>query len=379
MRTRLLNFVDALRDAGVPVTLAETLDAMGAVRVGGIEPGVFRESLAATLVKDEADRPAFDTLFDRFFAVPKRARGAASQPRTREDGEGHGRGRSGPGRQPAADSESHRPAPTAPQRTERRAPAPRPQDRTADQAGQQLRRARALQRISFHDMLPRDVDACSVLAAALAQRLRAHLRRRRRDAARGRVDLRRTMRRSTQTAGVPVSLAFRRRRPGRPDLVVLCDASHSVAAASNFLLALIAPARDFFRRVRLFAFVDRPVEVSIESGTVVPHDRLDLYARSDFGSVLAAMWEQHRSLLTRSTILLILGDARNNRRPPRGDILGRIHGEVRRVVWLNPEPQARWNTADSVMRGYARHCDAVLCAANVRDLNAAVRRNLSTA
>jgi len=228
-------------------------------------------------------------------------------------------------------------------------------------------------------MSPRDVEDCAVLVAALAQRFRAHLRRRQRNTRHGRVDLRGTLRRSTHTGGVPMQLAFRHRQPGRPDLVVLCDYSHSVLTASSFLLALIAPARDFLRRVRLFAFVDRPVEISVESGVLVPHDRLDLYARSDFGHVLVGFWEQYHPLLTRSTIVLILGDARNNRRPPRADILGHVRSNVRRVVWLNPEPHPRWNTGDSVMRAYERHCDTVLCASNVRELYVALRHSLRSA
>ncbi len=82
-------------------------------------------------------------------------------------------------------------------------------------------------------------------------------------------------------------------------------------------------------------------------------------------------------MLTRNTILLILGDARNNRRPPRAETLGRLHSAVRQVVWLNPEPASRWNTADSVMRSYQRYCDALLSASTIRELYVALRRTFS--
>src|SRR5205807_6381698 len=39
------------------------------------------------------------------------------------------------------------------------------------------------------------------------------------------VDVRRTMRASLQTGGVPVELKFRPRRPRRPEIFVLCDVS----------------------------------------------------------------------------------------------------------------------------------------------------------
>src|SRR6185436_15262972 len=101
-----------------------------------------------------------------------------------------------------------------------------------------------------------------------------------------------------------------------------------------------------------------PAEISFEAGHVVPHEPLDLNARSDFGNVLRLLEQRHRLQLGRNTVLLILGDARNNRRPPRADLLARLAREVRAVVWLNPEPVERWNTGDSVMSTYARHFGA---------------------
>jgi uncharacterized protein with von Willebrand factor type A (vWA) domain len=106
---------------------------------------------------------------------------------------------------------------------------------------------------------------------------------------------------------------------------------------------------------------------------LIPHQPLDMYARSDFGKVLLAFWNVYEPLLNRNTIVIVLGDARNNRRPPRGDVLGRIHNAVRQVTWLNPEPRERWGTGDSAMAAYERHCHAVLSAANVRELYVALR------
>jgi hypothetical protein len=37
-----------------------------------------------------------------------------------------------------------------------------------------------------------------------------------------------------------------------------------------------------------------------------------------------------------------------------------VHERVQRLVWLVPEPSARWNTGDSVLDRYSPWCDAVL-------------------
>jgi uncharacterized protein len=370
VKTRLLSFIAVLRTAGLSTTVSETLDAMRAVAIVGIDRSALREGLAAALVKDEADRSTFDAVFDRFFAAPGRQRTKSERPQRGADGQGHGEGQDiGVARAPQQ-SERQRQEPSRQERALRRERGREPHRHAAERLGRQ----RALQTIPFSEMTPPQVEECAALVAMLAQRFLAHLRRRQRGAPSGRLDLRRTLRRSITTGGVPIDPAFRRRRPGRPDLIALCDYSHSVATATDFLLALLAPAHVFFRRVHLFAYVDQPVEISVESGTLVPHDRLDLYARSDFGNVLVTFWQRSEPLLTRNTVVLILGDARNNRRPPRADVLARMHNAVRRIVWLNPESPQRWNTGDSVMRAYQRHCDTVLAASTVRELYIALRR-----
>ncbi len=66
--TTHIAFLEALRGAGVPVSLAEDLDAIAAFSVldwGDRE--AIRQGYAATLVKRQAQRPTFETLFDLYF------------------------------------------------------------------------------------------------------------------------------------------------------------------------------------------------------------------------------------------------------------------------------------------------------------------------
>jgi uncharacterized protein with von Willebrand factor type A (vWA) domain len=68
--TTHIAFLEALRGAGVPVSLAEDLDAIAAFTVldwGDRE--AIRQGYAATLVKRQAQRPTFETLFDLY--VPR--------------------------------------------------------------------------------------------------------------------------------------------------------------------------------------------------------------------------------------------------------------------------------------------------------------------
>src|SRR6185503_17152834 len=87
---------------------------------------------------------------------------------------------------------------------------------------------------------------------------------------RGRVvDVRRTMRASLETGGVPLHLRYRPKRPKRPELFVLCDVSTSVTSASVFFLSVLHALHDSFRKLRSFVFVERISEVT----EVFEHER----------------------------------------------------------------------------------------------------------
>ncbi|WGL52739.1 VWA domain-containing protein [Nocardioides sp. BP30] len=65
---RHLAFLEALRGAGLPVSLAEDLDAVTALgAVGWSSRTTVRDVYAATVVKRQSQRPTFDALFELYF------------------------------------------------------------------------------------------------------------------------------------------------------------------------------------------------------------------------------------------------------------------------------------------------------------------------
>ncbi|MGH8675994.1 MAG: VWA domain-containing protein [Burkholderiales bacterium] len=393
LKLRIIDFVAQLRAAGVRVSVAETIDAIRAVAAAGIARGRMREALAAALIKDESDRPAFDATFASFFASPSAASGDQSEPRLGDQlSSARGRGRLGlHAPEDPRDGEDDKPGDVplksqpsggAPARREetaehqRGAPAHRADDGERDapsdasEGGDAAHHARlrALQRTPFARYSDLQYDQAREALRPLERRFRARLGRRLRLARRGRLDFRRTIRASLQHGGAFADLRFRSRRPRRIDLVILADVSGSVRYATELLLELVAGARECFRSVRSFVYVDRLAEAEFEQGHLVMSPALDLYARSDFGRVLRELWEHRAGLLGRATVVVILGDGRNNRRPARADILRDIARTVRAVVWLNPEERHRWGTGDSAIQQYAREVNALLAAGNLREL-----------
>jgi uncharacterized protein with von Willebrand factor type A (vWA) domain len=198
----------------------------------------------------------------------------------------------------------------------------------------------------------------------LARRLASRLAVRRRHAKRGELDMRRTLRRSMSTGGVPMRPAYRTRRPGRPELVVLCDVSGSVAGFSHFTLLLVQALREQFSKVRVFAFVERADEVThlFEPGAELSGvmqrvlreaDLVTFDGHSDYGGSFGSFAEHWGDAVGPKSSLLVLGDARTNYRDPNLAVLKRLVGQARHAHWLNPEPRRQWGSGDSAALRYA--------------------------
>ena len=219
----------------------------------------------------------------------------------------------------------------------------------------------------------------------LTRKLAARLAQRRRRGNRGRLDFRRTVRRSLSTGGVPMEPQFRTPRPTKPEVFLLCDISGSMATFARFTLQFVYAMSGQFAKLRSFVFVDGLDEVTdfFEAGAdfEMALERVSLEAEvvwldghSDYGHALTQFWERYGGDLTPRSTVIVTGDARNNYRDVRGDVMAAIAEASRAVYWLNPEPQAYWDTGDSVMSAFAGHCDGVFEVRNLRQLEAFVER-----
>lgn len=74
MEEQIISFISALRSAGVRISLAESEDALRAVKQLGIKHlNTFRLSLQTTLIKEARDLPLFEKYFSIFFVHPDQA------------------------------------------------------------------------------------------------------------------------------------------------------------------------------------------------------------------------------------------------------------------------------------------------------------------
>ncbi len=447
---RHLSFLAALRGAGLPVSLAEGLDAVGALAALPWEDReTVRAAYAATLVKKQIHRPTFELLFDLYFpplvggggvglnGAGQTEAGRPGEPgeseRVRDDGaalaafreellaalaageeepmaglatEMIARFGSMPGRGPGMSSWSSYLAlqRVAPERlTAQIVAALTAQGRDVDEARRVAdRRIGALSarveadarrriaeekgaehvartvvrpsidRLDFTAARRADVEQMRREIYPLARRLATRLTREQHARRRGPLDLRRTVRASLSTGGVPLATHHRPRHPRRTDLVVLCDVSGSVASFAQFTLLLVFALREAFGNVRAFTFVDTVHEVTehFRPGADVAEVMADLaastehaarFGRTDYGRVFSTFAEQHADALGPRSSLLILGDARSNHRDLALGALGRMAGAARHAWWLNPEHPRHWDTGDSAASAYGEVVAMVEC------------------
>jgi uncharacterized protein len=184
------------------------------------------------------------------------------------------------------------------------------------------------------------------------------------------LSIRRTLHRSMGTGGVPFRLVTEPARPPRPEIVVLCDMSGSVASFSRFTLDLLVALDSRLSRLRVFAFVDGLAEITnlVRDARAAGH-RIDsraaaqgairLNGSSDYGWVLREFAATRAHQLSRRSVVLVVGDARTNYGDPAESALAEIADRAGQVYWLNPEPRRYWNDGDSVIGRYAPWCGQV--------------------
>ncbi len=432
---QLLALGEQLREEGVAVGTSELLDAFAVLReIPWTSQGEFREALAATLAKSQDDRRVFELVFDRFFfrAVELAAvsecveregttnAAAALEELSeteldalrlqiaaaiRDGAEGamrdlarlaiatFGAQEQGSGvigvdvqRIRRALGLRAEPQPELPPEDPRREGLPRESLRRFEAM---LRRELERSQVQRTGRLPparplgdldRALPSGPLADLAAVHRVVAQLRRRlatQGKQSKGRrrhahVDVRRTMRASLQTGGVPVELRFRPQRPRRPEIYVLCDVSTSVTSASVFFLSVLHALHDAFRKMRSFVFIERISEVTDvferERDFKAISERIssdagvaDISGYTDYGRVWSELLEQIGDELHPRATLIVLGDARTNGRDPRAELFAQVATRAGRTFWLNPEPRLYWNYGDSVIAAYEQWCTAFEC------------------
>ncbi len=449
---RVLDFVAALRRAGVGATQSEAIDAFRAIpHLDLLERDQLREALAAVTVTSQTHRRAFDDLFELYFparraadddtpdvtddpademdqddyladlveslmqggddAIRQMARMAVEQfgrVEGRDGGTSYfqykvfravdlpqllkdlmGRAQDDSDNELTALQERlHRDEFEARLRTfqqeveaeiRRRAAAQRGLDQVADRMTRP-----PVEDLDFFHLTAEDQAQLRAQIQPLARKLATRVAVKRRHGKDGRLDVRRTVRRSLSSGGIPFEPSFKPRRPHKPELFVICDVSGSVASFARFTLMLVHALQEQFSKVRSFAFIDTLDEVTAlfeqsDAGDAMKRmmseaELVWLDGHSDYGHSLERFHAEHAQDITPRATVIVLGDARNNYRQANAWVLQDLQRRARKVFWLNPEPIQFWDTGDSIATSYGRYVDDMVEVRNLKQLARFVER-----
>lgn len=250
-------------------------------------------------------------------------------------------------------------------------------DEAAPRARGGASRTEALHDRRLSEWLPQDLTLLQRLAERIAERLRRQVTRRWHDDAGGRrLDVRRTLRASLRTGGVPVRPAWRTPRIERPRLFVLVDVSRSMETHAQLFLRI---ARAFVQAAdaRVFVFHTRLAEVTPllrrDSGAV--QEKVNaVTAGFGGGTRIATSLDDFtrvhaRGQLGRRARVWILSDGFDA--DPPDDLhasLQRLRGGGARIAWFHPAPTPPASEAVAAARPLI---DRFVRLATLRDLEQA--------
>ncbi|MCA9952526.1 MAG: VWA domain-containing protein [Anaerolineales bacterium] len=454
MQDRLIQFARGLRAAGVRVSISETIDAMRALEIIGVQgKDTFRESMRATLVKDFDDIPIFEELFPLYFGSDGppmqnafeelnadeqdmlEAALEAMSGRLQDLLDWLTRG-DGPSKEELEELARQSGADWADTPQEGRWVTRRMlqkmgfgkleeqlqqlvqllqakgmsresiqkllgiveanqealAEQVARQVGQQIaeQRANRPQDLYGSDLMNKPFSALTQEEAnqlrkevqRLVTQLRSRAALRRKRGKRGKFDSKGTIRANQRFGGVPMEIKFRKKKL-KPSLVLLCDMSRSMLSVAEFMLRLTYELQDQVSKTRSFGFYSDMEEISIilvgsRAGEAVDEVLENFYGRAprhyatDFGHSLDTFFKNWLDSVDGRTMVVVLGDGRNNYNSPRIDLMKQLQRRARRLVWFNPELPGQWGTGDSDMLDYAPICDSVHVVRNLAQLAAAV-------
>lgn len=347
---RSLQFGRLLRANGIKVTSSQVFDFVHATEhIGVRNRRVFKEAAEACLVTRGEDREMFSLLFDRYWRsrrivdesaeqMPNFADQSAEMIEGLEDAEGEegeGQGQMAEGMEGLAMDE----------------------DSDGGDIGEgedselesvlTYSGSEALRSKDFSEFTQEELEQARILMKHLKWEIGMRKSRRKVASSKGRfIDARKTMRKSLQTAGVPLKISERKIKMKPRSLIVICDISGSMDRYSRLLLQFIHTIENDMAKVEAFVFGTRLTRITRilkkrpidEAITRVSREVQDWAGGTRIGeSIQAFNAEYARRVLRNGAVVLIISDGWDRGDPQLlGTEMMRLQRSCYRLIWLNP-------------------------------------------
>jgi len=331
---RIIRFAKLLRINKIPVHTANERDAIAALAHIDINRRFeFYMALRTNMIMSQKYRAAFDILFLQFWrtgvSIPKQYGGSTEDPdekdstvskqsKAPEDEEGN----------PKKDSKKL-------------------SNQFEEIAVPTYSRGESLREKDFELITPYEMALFDDIFRNLKIRVRERLGRRFKPSNRGKlIDLRRSIRQSTQRGGEITKILTKKRKPRHSKLVVIADVSGSMDTYSRFLIKFMYGLQKHLHETETFAFGTQLMRISdilgnrtLESAMNILSQKVQFWSGgTDIGGCFAEFNRLYGGKLRkRNRVLVVLSDGWDK---GEAELLKKqmvlFKRGFRKVVWLNP-------------------------------------------
>ncbi len=181
---------------------------------------------------------------------------------------------------------------------------------------------------------------------ALSRRFAAHLNRRYTNSSKINLpDLGRTLRKSMRHGGELIEIAFRKPKPNRTKLVLICDVSKSMDLYASFFLKFMFAFQRVFAKMETFAFSTTLENITHllkqndfnETLRLLSNTTNSWSSGTKIGKSLNDLVKKHAPMFNKRTTVIIFSDGWDTGEIPLlQQSMEWIHNRSRKVIWLNP-------------------------------------------
>lgn len=180
------------------------------------------------------------------------------------------------------------------------------------------------------------------------------------------INMKDTILNACKTGGLPFHIYYEKPKTNKTKIMLVLDISGSCSNASRMMLSFMYLLKSVFPGGCItYAFVDCLYDISAimnsnsDDINNAINDILNYIPRhgvySNYYVPIKDLWEKHKKDITSDTIIIFMGDARNNNNESGEEFVKNIARKAKKAYWLNTEPFEEWGNSDSLAYKYAKY------------------------
>lgn len=198
-----------------------------------------------------------------------------------------------------------------------------------------------------------------------------------------RIDLRRTIRDNTRYGGTMLQLKYKAAKRTKPNILLLCDVSGSMAQYAVFVLQFIYGLASLVEQIESFIFAEDLERMTVKFKKKHPFAELmsEMMAQSgqwgkgtDLSKSLSTLCKDHRKVLRPSMVVIIVSDAKTVKSEAAISELAVLNKKVRNIIWLNTLPSSEWSRHKTI--GFFQKYSYMVACSTLGDLANIIRSQL---